>query len=430
MLIKLDHLVKKYFINFKGILHVGAHDCEEIKDYEKYISRDKILWIEAMPEKVLYNKNKYPNLLIEQAIVSNEEIDVEFKYSNNGQSSSILELGKHAEHYPSIFFIKTLNQKSKLLKNIISNYNIDFNFINLDIQGAELLALIGYGDYLNNIDYIYTEVNDDYVYKNCALITDLDEYLSKYNFIRYDTKFTDFNWGDAFYIKANLFNRTLNNCDALSNGELFLYNKIKNKIKVIFDVGCRNDSLFLNFNGDVHYFDPNINELEELKTKINNNNLSIYNNFALSNSNSDSIYFPNTQSLHDRKIGKLYKHKFDSDLIIIKKDTGKNYIKNTNINEIDFLKIDTEGHEMNVLIGFEEEIKKCKLIQFEYGGTFKEVNVKFIDIINYLKSYDFIDYAYLSNDGYIKINDFNDHYCYCNIICFNSKYGTLDDFMN
>lgn len=95
-----------------------------------------------------------------------------------------------------------------------------------------------------------------------------------------------------------------------------------------------------------------------------------------------------------------------------------------------FLQRRTEGHEMNVLLGFEEEIKKCKLIQFEYGGTFKEVNVKLIDIINYLKSYDFIDYAYLSNDGYIKINDFNDHYCYCNIICFNSKYGTLDDFMN
>ena len=138
--------------------------------------------------------------------------------------------------------------------------------------------------------------------------------------------------------------------------------KIKNKIKVIFDVGCSNDSLFLNFNGNVHYFYPNINELEKLKTQINVNNLSVFNNFALSNDNSDSIYFPNTQSLHDRKIGKLYKHKFDSDLIIIKKDTGKNYIKNTNINEIDFLKIDTEGNEMNVLLGFEEEIKKCKLI--------------------------------------------------------------------
>jgi FkbM family methyltransferase len=207
MLIKLDYLFKKYSINLKGIIHVGAHECEEIKDYEKYISRDKILWIEAMPEKVLYNKNKYPNLLIEQAIVSNEEIDVEFKYANNGQSSSILELGKHSDHYPGIYYIKKFSQKSKLLKNIISNYNIDFNFINLDIQGAELLALKGCGDYLNNIDYIYTEVNDDYVYKNCALITDLDEYLSKYNFIRYETQFTDYNWGDAFYIKANLFNK-------------------------------------------------------------------------------------------------------------------------------------------------------------------------------------------------------------------------------
>jgi hypothetical protein len=46
-----------------------------------------------------------------------------------------------------------------------------------------------------------------------------------------------------------------------------------------------------------------------------------------------------------------------------------------------------------------------------------------------MMTHDFIDFAYLTNDGYIKINDFSDHYWYCNIICFNSKYGTLDDFI-
>lgn len=59
MLISLHELVKKYKINFKGILHVGAHECEELKDYEQYISRDKILWIEAMPFKVEMCKKKY-----------------------------------------------------------------------------------------------------------------------------------------------------------------------------------------------------------------------------------------------------------------------------------------------------------------------------------------------------------------------------------
>ena len=37
MLISLHDLVKKYNINFKGILHVGAHECEELNDYLRYL---------------------------------------------------------------------------------------------------------------------------------------------------------------------------------------------------------------------------------------------------------------------------------------------------------------------------------------------------------------------------------------------------------
>ena len=70
MLIPLHSLVQKYNINFKGILHVGAHECEELNDYERYISRSNILWVEALPGKVNVCKNKYPNVLIENAIVS------------------------------------------------------------------------------------------------------------------------------------------------------------------------------------------------------------------------------------------------------------------------------------------------------------------------------------------------------------------------
>jgi hypothetical protein len=42
-----------------------------------------------------------------------------------------------------------------LLKNIICNYNIEYNFLNLDIQGAELKALKGMEEYLNDVDYLY-----------------------------------------------------------------------------------------------------------------------------------------------------------------------------------------------------------------------------------------------------------------------------------
>ena len=36
------------------------------------------------------------------------------------------------------------------------------------------------------------------------------------------------------------------------------------------------------------------------------------------------------------------------------------------ITNIDILKIDTEGHDYNVLVGLDDEISKCRLILLEY----------------------------------------------------------------
>ena len=178
MLIPLSQLVKKYNIQFKGVLHVGAHECEELGDYEQYIQRSKILWIEAMENKVEAN---YEHLLIENAVISDKEETLKFNVSNNGQSSSLLELGLHKQFHPHIHYVDFFMAKTQLLKDILPKYeDIHFNFLNLDIQGAELKALKSMGDYLNNVDYIYTEVNSDYVYEDCALITELDDYLSQF----------------------------------------------------------------------------------------------------------------------------------------------------------------------------------------------------------------------------------------------------------
>ena len=207
MLIPLQTLITKYNINFKGILHVGAHECEELNDYEQYISRDKILWIEALPNKVDFSKLKYPGILIENAIVSDVIEDITFNISNNGQSSSILEFGLHSHYHPDVHYINSFQGKTNLLKNILPKYNIEYNFLNFDIQGAELKALKGMEEYLSQVDYVYTEVNSDYVYKNCVLIDELDKYLNQYGLIRVETKWTDCKWGDAFYIKNKLLHK-------------------------------------------------------------------------------------------------------------------------------------------------------------------------------------------------------------------------------
>jgi len=202
MLIHLDILVQKYNINFKGILHVGAHECEELGDYEKYLARNKILWVEAMPKKVELCKEKYPNLLIENAVVSDVIEKVRFNISNNGQSSSILEFGLHSKFHPDVRYIESFECETKLLKDILPKYDINYNFLNFDIQGAELKALKGMEDHLSNVEYVYIEVNSDYVYKECALVSELDEYLLKFGLHRVETQWAgDCKWGDAFYIR-------------------------------------------------------------------------------------------------------------------------------------------------------------------------------------------------------------------------------------
>jgi len=202
MLLPLPYLINKYNIIFNGIIHIGAHECEELRDYERYINRYKVLWIEGQSDKVEVCKNKYPGILIENAVVSDKVENVTFNISNNGQSSSILELGLHATYHPEVYYTNSYQVQTQTLNDMLKKYdNIPFNFINLDIQGAELKVLKGMDKYLDNIKYIYTEINSDYVYKDCNLVEEIDDYLLKYNFKRVETYWTEFKWGDALYIK-------------------------------------------------------------------------------------------------------------------------------------------------------------------------------------------------------------------------------------
>ncbi len=208
MLIKLEVLIKVYKLKNKirGILHVGAHECEEKNDYEKYATQN-VYWVEAMKDKVQMMKERHQNINIYHAIVSDQDgQEITLNISNNGQSSSILELGTHKEKHPEVHYIAKETSKSKTLKTLIEEEKIDMNnvnFLNLDIQGAELKALKSMGDYLNKINYIYTEVNTDYLYVDCCLFGEIDEYLNGFGFKRIVKQMCgNTGWGDAFYLRS------------------------------------------------------------------------------------------------------------------------------------------------------------------------------------------------------------------------------------
>ena len=169
----------------------------------------------------------------------------------------------------------------------------------------------------------------------------------------------------------------------------------------------------------MHYFDPIHEFIEQLKKQKNANKISYFNNFGLGNENNQFYYYPKYESFYDR-IASCHISD-DNNKILLNVKKGKDYVISKNIEKIDFLKIDTEGYELNVLQGFEECLENIKIIQFEYGGTFLDNNIKLIDVKNYLEQKGFHKFSYLTNAGPVLITDYNDHYQYCNIVCIHKN---------
>ncbi len=63
------------------------------------------------------------------------------------------------------------------------------------------MALKGATQSIIHVDALYLEVNEKKLYKNCALINQIDDFLSQYNFKRILTNMTHHGWGDALYCR-------------------------------------------------------------------------------------------------------------------------------------------------------------------------------------------------------------------------------------
>jgi len=189
----------------KGVLHIGAHGAEEL---ESYIENDvkTIAWVEANPmlaERLL--NRTLPHLGSTSHFFAAHELDdqvVELNVANNGESSSILEFGTHSQEHPHVNYIGKVRVPAWTIDTFIESKGFDrnvFQFANIDIQGAELLALKGMQKQLRYLKYLYLEVNEKPLYQGCALIGEIDDYLSTFGFERKITSMTPHGWGDAFY---------------------------------------------------------------------------------------------------------------------------------------------------------------------------------------------------------------------------------------
>jgi FkbM family methyltransferase len=205
MLFKPEEVVQALRgVELHGVLHVGAHDCQELPFYQNNLKLKDIIWVDALESKVRLGKSKGYNIY-HATITDKDDQDITFNISNNEQSSSVLEFKTHAYQHPTVKFVGTVVQKSVTIDTFFQRNGLDaskYDFWNFDIQGAELMALRGAVHSIQFAKALYLEVNKDELYKDCALINEIDEFLSNLGFKRTLTTMTGWGWGDALYLRT------------------------------------------------------------------------------------------------------------------------------------------------------------------------------------------------------------------------------------
>ena len=172
----------------------------------------------------------------------------------------------------------------------------------------------------------------------------------------------------------------------------FLRKKISNNINIFIDIGAHhgdsiNEFLKIFSIKKIYAFEPSKKNFIKLKEKVaktekrNNVKIKIFpfgigkkeeilplNEITDGVSNTFNRLNVNSIYLKKKKfittffgIKKFIKDKVPTKIIRL-----KDFIEEEKINKIDFIKIDTEGFEFNILLGLEEDIKKVKFILFEH----------------------------------------------------------------
>lgn len=209
MLIPFSELWRKHKIRPDGILHVGANTGQEAEEYNK-LGVKQVVWVEAIPEvhlKLVQHVGRMPGHQTILACVSDRDgDDVQFHVaSNQGQSSSFLEFGTHATTHPNVRWVDHIRMRTSRLDTLLMEKHLRLSpdwFLNMDLQGAELLALKGLGTCLDCFKWAYLEVNEKQLYKGCPLVGELDQFMKEKGFVGADSKMSgSHGWGDKLYIR-------------------------------------------------------------------------------------------------------------------------------------------------------------------------------------------------------------------------------------
>lgn len=160
---------------------------------------------------------------------------------------------------------------------------------------------------------------------------------------------------------------------------------------IVLDIGSNKGEfaeLLIDNVSQIHLFEPNQLLLDYTKVKFCDRSNVVYSNlaaFIYNDQELDFYYFTN----ENNGLSSVYYNPKWKDLPMqkgkVKSVTIDTYCQKNDIKEVDFIKIDVEGAEADVIFGCSDLMcnKKIKYIQIEYSPHYKLNDRKFVNIIDF-----------------------------------------------
>ena len=203
-------------IQLNGVIHVGAHRGEEINEYGD-LGAKTVIWVEANPEvfdeMCIMLTNAEANIdshAFQYAASTEDHGTAEFNryygpdaghlVGNKGCSSLLKAEGRFEEWYKDTIEVETITIDTLLEEE---GFNVeDFQLLNMDVQGAELMVLKGSKKVLDNVKWITTEATwEDPDYIDNVMYDELKSFLESKGFVETQIIPHAENWGDVLFVK-------------------------------------------------------------------------------------------------------------------------------------------------------------------------------------------------------------------------------------
>lgn len=191
--------------------------------------------------------------------------------------------------------------------------------------------------------------------------------------------------------------------DFSQSGEAYLAKKIcklKKNLKVL-DVGAHHGEYSqmirnLSKTAEIIAFEPHPQSFKILAEGATTYDIKICNLALGSDAGTATLYDQTGEengsllaTFHEEVLSKIYCKSSAGQAVHV--DTVDNWMKKNNIEHIDLLKVDTEGHELEVLQGAKKSIEEgvIDLIQFEFNSSAVIRGVFITDVMSLLENFEF-----------------------------------------